>query len=318
MTLTRRSAFLATAGLMTSRMACAEEPVFLGYTQGELDRAYDQSSWAPTQAAILSRYGTDSASVRRTYPPRTERYGDTEAEVLDIFAPRQAAPANTEHPVAGVPILMFIHGGAWLRLTKDDASAPAPTFVDRGAAWVVPNFANVRQVGLAEMAEQCRRALAWVVRNAASFGGDPGRVFLAGHSSGAHLGGVLLTTDWVARGMQADPVRGALLMSGLYELRPAMLSSRRNDVHVTEAEIAALSPMRHLDRITCPVIVSWGDQESPEFKRQSCVFADALAGMGRLAAQHTLFNTNHFEEPEQLNRPDTVLARAALGMMGLG
>jgi len=303
---------------MASRTACAEEHVFLGYTQGELDRAYDQSNWAPTQAAILSRYGADSASVRRAYPPRTERYGDTEAEVLDIFAPRQAAPANTELPVTGVPILMFIHGGAWLRLTKDDASAPAPTFVDRGAAWVVPNFANVRQVGLAEMAEQCRRALAWVVSNAAGFGGDPGRVFLAGHSSGAHLGGVLLTTDWAARGMQADPVRGALLMSGLYELRPAMLSSRRNDVHVTEAEIAALSPMRHLDRITCPVIVSWGDQESPEFKRQSRVFADALAGMGQLAAQHTLFNTNHFEETEQLNRPDTVLARAALGMMGLG
>jgi len=303
---------------MASRAARAEEHAFLGYTQDELDRAYDQSSWAPAQAAILSRYAADSASARRAYPPRTERYGDTEAEALDIFAPRQPAPAEPGHPATGVPVLVFLHGGAWLRLAKDDASAPAPTFVDRGAAWVVPNFANARQVGLAGMAEQCRRALAWVVRNAAGFDGDPRRVFLAGHSSGAHLGGALLTTDWAARGMQADPVRGALLMSGIYELRPAMLSSRRSYLHATEEEVAALSPMRHLHRITCPVIVSWGDQDNPEFKRQSRVFADALAGMDRLAAQHTLFNTNHFEEPEQLNRPGTVLAQAALGMMGLG
>jgi len=308
--LTRRSALLAAAGLLSSRAARAGGPVFLDYTQDELDRAYDQSRWAPTLATIQARYGTDSAAVRQAYPRRTESYGSGEAEVLDIFAPGRSP--------AGAPVLVFIHGGAWLRLTKDAASAPAATFVDRGGIWVALNFANARQVSLREMAEQCRRALAWVVRNAAGFGGDPGRVFLAGHSSGAHLGGVLLTTDWAARGVPAVPIQAALLMSGIYELHPVLLSSRRNYLQVTEADIASLSPMRHLDRIGCPVIVSWGDGESPEFKRQSCVFADAFAGMGRLAARHTLFNTNHFEEPEQLNRPDTVLGRAALDMMGLG
>jgi len=305
---TRRSALAATVGMLGSRAAWADDRVFLDYTQDELDRAYDQSRWAPA-AAIQARYGADSARVRQAYARRTESYGSGAAEVLDIFAPAGSA--------AGAPVLVFIHGGAWLRLTKDDVSAPAPTFVDRGGIWIAVNFADARQATLTEMAEQCRRALAWVARNAASFGGDPGRVFLAGHSSGAHLGGVLLTTDWTARGLPAAPVRGALLMSGIYELRPVMLSSRRTYVQATDADVAALSPMRHLDRVNCPVIVSWGDEESPEFKRQSSVFADALAGMGQLEARRTLFNTNHFEEPEQLNRPDTVLGRAALGMMGL-
>ncbi|MGI4939888.1 MAG: alpha/beta hydrolase, partial [Janthinobacterium lividum] len=153
--------------------------------------------------------------------------------------------------------------------------------------------------------------------NAASFGGDPSRVFLAGHSSGAHLAAVLLTTDWHARGLSATPVRGALLMSGTYDLYPVMLSSRRSYLRATQEEVAALSPLRHLDRLPCPVTVTWADQDSPEFKRQSDVFATALQGMGLLAGRHVLFNTSHFEEPEQLNRPDTLLGGVALTMMGL-
>ena len=311
MPLTRRSALLL-AGCSLSVAARAEAPVFLGYTREELDRAYDQARWAPDGAAILARYAADSAAVRRAHPPRTERYGPGDAEALDIFVP--AAPAR---PGAGAPMLVFLHGGAWLRLTKEDVSAPAPTFLDRGGIWVAPGFASAHEVTLADMAEQCRRALEWVVRNAGSFGGDPSRVFLAGHSSGAHLAAVLLTTDWRARGLPATPIRGALLMSGTYDLHPVMLSSRRSYLRATQADVAALSPLRHLDRLTSPVTVTWADQDSPEFKRQSGVFADALEGMGLLAGRHVLFNTNHFEEPEQLNRPDSVCSRAALTMMSL-
>jgi arylformamidase len=69
-------------------------------------------------------------------------------------------------------------------------------------------------------------------------------------------------------------------MSGMMELYPVLLSSRSGYVKVSAAEVEALSPMRHLDRIACPVIVVHGDQESPEFKRQASVFAEALSGMG--------------------------------------
>ena len=97
-----------------------------------------------------------------------------------------------------------------------------------------------------------------------------------------------------------------------------MLSSRSKYLALTNDETAALSPMRRLDRVACPVHVAWGDQDSPEFKRQSHVLADALAGMGRLAGRHVLFNANHFQVPEQLNQADTPLGRVALAMSGLG
>ncbi len=308
--LTRRSALLL-AACAPLHPARADGPVFLGYTQEELDRAYDQARWAPDGAAILARYASDSAAVRRSHPPRAERYGPDEAELLDVFSP--APPASG----TGMPVLVFLHGGAWLRLTREDVSAPAPTVMDRGGIWIVPDFGDARQLTLAGMAERCRRVLEWVVRNAASFGGDASRVFLAGHSSGAHLAAVLLTTDWRARGLSPAPVRGALLMSGTYDLYPVMLSSRRSYLRATPEEVAALSPLRHLDRLSCPVSVAWADQDSPEFRRQSGVLADALQGMGLLAGRHVLSGTNHFEEPEQLNRPDTLLGHAALAMMGL-
>lgn len=307
--LVRRSVLLGGAALLaTAARARAEDHVFLTYTQSELDRAYDQANWAPDRAAIIARYATDSAMVRRAIKPRTESYGPTAAETLDIFAPRDPGRA---------PIHVFIHGGAWLSLSKDDASAPAPTFLDMGAIYIALGFANIPAVRLPNMVDQCRRALAWIHTNAASFGGNADAIHISGHSSGGHLAAVMLTTDWTSLGKPADLVKSALLLSGVYDLYPAMLSSRRNYLKLTSDECLAFSPMRHLDRVHCPVAVSVGDEESPEFKRQAQVMGDALAGMGLLRLRATQFNQNHFQMPEQLNRPDSPLGRIALSMMGL-
>ncbi|MBM3485622.1 MAG: alpha/beta hydrolase [Alphaproteobacteria bacterium] len=284
------------------------ETVFLDYTQDELDRAYDQSAWVPHWKSIEDETGPASARVRARMPPRVEAYGPTVAETLDIFAPQSAR---------GLPVMVFVHGGAWTRMTKNDASYPAPTFVANGAIYVALDFACIPAVRIPDMVDQCRRGPLWVVRNAAAFGGDPDRIYLSGHSAGTHMAGCLLTTDWNTHGLDRYPVKGALLLSGMFDLHAVLLSSRRSYVHVSAEEIAALSPMRHLHRLLCPVGVVTADMDSPEFKRQSRVLADALEGMGWLAFRTELFNTNHFEQPEQLADPDSIVGRVALGLMGL-
>ncbi len=218
-------------------------PVFLDYTQEQLDRAYDQSFWAPQMAELETDDGARSAEVRRKMPPRTERYGASDVDLIDIFTPPDPH---------GVPVLVFIHGGAWTRNSRQDASFPAPAVVGRGAAYLAPDFGSLKTTRLPEMIENCRRALEWTIRNAASFGGDAGRVFLAGHSSGAHLAGCVLITDWTARGLPADAIKGALLMSGMYDLYPVRLSSRSKFLHITPQEEEAASPMRHLNRDRLP------------------------------------------------------------------
>jgi len=77
------------------------------------------------------------------------------------------------------------------------------------------------------MAEQVRRAVAWVYRNAPRFGGDPNSLYVSGHSSGAHLAGVILTTNWRQDfNLPADTVKGGLCCSGLFDLKPVRLSAR--------------------------------------------------------------------------------------------
>ena len=307
MQLLRRSMLLG-ASAMIAGSARADDRVFLNYTQSELDRAYDQAAWAPARAAAIGRYASDSAAVRQAVPPHTQRYGSSDVEMLDIFAPPNPGRA---------PIHVFLHGGAWASLGKEDAAAAAPTFLDSGAIYVAVGFANIPAARLPDMVEQCRRALRFVHSNAAAIGGNADAIHISGHSSGAHLAAVLLATDWTASGKPADMIKSALLMSGIYDLAPVMMSSRRTYVKLSADEVQALSPLRHLDRWRCPVSVAVGDEESPEFKRQSQVLADALAGMGLLRNRNILFNHSHFEVPEQLKRADSLLSRQALAMMGL-
>ncbi len=274
--------------------------VFLDYTQAELDQAYDQLVWAPHRDAIQAEIRKDCEGVRRKMPPRTERYGKSDKQMLDVFA----SPGATN-----APVLVYLHGGAWLRGAREDTIYPAPAITGRGAALVVPEFNNVSEVSLPAMVEQCREAVDWTVRNAPSFGGDPGQVYLAGHSSGAHLASCVL--------LGGPPVQGALVISGMYDLHAPLLSARSKYVKVTPEEQDGLSAMRHLGRIRCPVAVAWSVGDSPEFRRQAQVFAAALEGMGKLASRTEVFSPNHFEEPRQLADPDSKLSRALYALMNI-
>jgi len=277
-----------------------DDRVFLDYTQEQLDQAYDQLVWAPHRDAIQAEIRKACETVRQKMPPRTERYGNSEKQELDVFA----SPNATK-----TPVLVYLHGGAWLRGSRRDTIYPAPAVTGRGAALVVPEFNNVSEVSLPQMVEQCREAVDWTVRNAKSFGGDPDRVYLAGHSSGAHLASCVLLGN--------PPVRGALVISGMYDLHAPMLSARAKYVKITPDELDAASAMRHLGRIRCPVAVAWSVGDSPEFRRQAQVFAAALEGMGRLASRTEVFAPNHFEEPRQLANPDSALSRVLYSLMNI-
>ncbi len=275
-------------------------------TQSALDDAYTQSVWAPDAPAIIAGYGRDSAAVRAAMPPRTERYGPGAGETLDLFIPRGATSA---------PVMAFLHGGAWRALGKEDVSAPAPTFTGAGCIYAGLGFDNIPAATLPGMADQVRRAVLWLAANVARFGGDPAQLFVAGHSSGAHLCAVLLTTDWTALGQPPDLLKGGACLSGMYELYPVLLSARSGYVRLAPAEVDALSPLRHMGRVACPVLVGSGGRESPEFKRQADTFAAVLAGMGRLHLRAVMPDLNHFQVPNQLNDAGTPLSRAVLGMM---
>jgi arylformamidase len=309
------AALAASTGTALGQAAAAprqkDPPVWLDLDQQELDDAYDQSKYAANLAQIVKRYATNSAQARaRLGAPKRLAYGATPIEGLDLYPARKP----------NAPVHVFIHGGAWRSGLAKDSAYQAETFVNAGAHYIAVDFNNVVETkgDLMPMADQVRRAVAWVYRNASSFGGDPSRVFVSGHSSGGHLAGVVLTTDWVKDfGLPKDVVKGGLCCSGMFDLKPVRLSARSSYVKFTDAAEHALSSQRHLADLNCPVIVGYGTFETPEFQRQSREFVAAVKAAGMPAELLVGEGYNHFEMAETLASPYGLLGRAALEQMKL-
>jgi len=236
-------------------------------------------------------------------------YGPSEIEKLDIYRTK----------AANAPVNIFIHGGAWRANRGADYAFLAEPFVKAGAHYVILDFTNVDDAGgsLFPMVEQVRRAVAWVYRNAASFGGDPNALYLAGHSSGGHLGGCIVTTDWAAQGLPLDILKGAVLGSGMYDLKAVRLSKRSQYVKFTDAMEQELSAQRHLDRLHTPLILTHGTLETPEFQRQTRDFHAAVKAAGKPVELRVGQGYNHFETQETLANPYGLMGRAAFEQMKL-
>jgi arylformamidase len=283
--------------------------IFLNYDPAELDRQYDQRAWAANAVAVIDRYGTASdAARRRLGEPSVFAYGATPQETIDLY------PTDRDQ----APLQIFLHGGAWRLLSKRESAFAAATFVAAGAHFIAVDFARLPQVTLPELVTQVRRAIAWIYRHAATFGGNRDRIYLSGHSSGAHLAANAVVTDWAREcELPNDLIKGAICVSGIYDLKPVRLSARSSYVILDDVAEHALSPQRHLDKLTCPVVVAHGEFESDEFKRQAREFAAAASRTQRKVQLIEGIGLNHFELVETLACADGLLGRAALAQMNL-
>lgn len=284
--------------------------VFLDYDQAALDAAYDQNAYAPNREQINTRnLANSAAALGRLGRPERFAYGDGAAEHLDVF--RTSA--------ADAPIFIFVHGGAWRATGIERYYFAAEPFVRAGAHAVLLQFDGVEVTGgqLMPIARQIRRAVAWVHANAARLGGDPERIFAAGHSSGAHMTGTLTIADWAEYGAPQDVLKGALCCSGMYDLDGPSRSARSSYVRFDDETLEALSTQRRLDRIAIPLTVLYGTFETPEFQRQGREFAAALHAAGKQVRLLVGEGYNHFEIIETIGNPYGLVGHAALTMMGL-
>lgn len=286
--------------------------VFLDYDQEELDLAYTQDAWAPNSDEIAKRKEQkNAAALARFGEPQILTYGPSDAETLELYPAREA----------NAPINVYFHGGAWRGGDARREAYLSENFVDAGANYIAANFTNVMETGgdLRPMAEQVRRALAWIYRNASAFNADPEKVYISAHSSGAHLVACALTSGRASEpDLPADFVKGAVLSSGMYDLHAVSLSTRSNYVNFSDSIIEEFSPQRHLEHLRTPLICSNGSLETPEFKRQGQVF---VAACDRVDIQVGYFIGEGYTHPEMAQTfadPYGVLGRVALWQMGLG
>jgi arylformamidase len=322
--LTRRAVVAsATAGTLAfavdpaSAQRCPASPpsrakgplVFRDMDQQDLDEAYDQSVHAFNSQTVNQRgIAADIAARQRLGAPLPAAYGTLQIERVLVYRTNRV----------NAPILMFFHGDTWFEGVARFAGI-AEVAVKAGAHFADVDFNTVNDVGgdLTTLADQCRRAVAFVYRNAESFGGDPNRIYLAGFSSGAHLAACVLTTDWARESLPADIVKGALLGSGIYDLEAVRLSTRSSAVKFTDEMVEALSPQRHADMIRTPLTLAYGGLDSPEFLRQTRQFALALQVAGKPARVVVGGGYNHLEMLETMRNPYGIMGRAMLEMMNL-
>lgn len=288
-----------------------DETVFLGYTQSELDHAYNQRAFAPNSEHVRKRLSILSKNIRlRTPPSGRHSYGAEEIEQLDIYsAGKPDSPVN-----------IYIHGGAWRKGSAAASAYLAEVLTKAGGTLVVPDFYNVEQAddSLRTMVSQIRSAIAWVYQNSKKLGLDDNRIYISAHSSGAHLAACSLMPDWVNDfGLPPNVLKGAFLCSGMYDLRGPRLSARSSYVRFDDSMEEELSPQRHADKINTPVILAYGTLETPEFQRQAIDFASTLELAGKQVELIVGHEYNHYEIRETFANPYGLAGKAILSQMKL-
>jgi arylformamidase len=262
-----------------------------------LERDYSPSTCldAPmTVEGLLDAYRTESERARAIVPPRTYSYGSLPSERLDVFA---AGPGSAAH--------VFVHGGYWQELGKDDSSFPAPGFVNRGISYVAVDYGLAPEFTLDRIVEQVRAAIGWVHAHADELGVDANQLVVSGSSAGAHLAAMAALTDWPARGLPAEPISGMVLLSGIYDLDPLVDTYINDAVGMDHAAAARNSPLLHVPRADpasgrtpsarIPAVVAWGEHETDAFKRQSTAFAQAWQQSGNPVTRLEAAGRNHFD-----------------------
>ena len=278
-------------------------------TQAEIDTQYDVESSVPDFGRHVDFFLSSSARVRKKLGPRLDvPFGPTTAETLDIY------PAAR----SDAPIHMFIHGGYWHSLSSKEFSFVAEGLVAAGVTVVINNYALCPEVTITEIVRQNRAAVAWLYRNAATFGGNRSRLYVSGHSAGGHLTAMLLATDWERDfGLPPDIVKGGTAISGLFDLEPFVHSWLQPKLRLTAEEIDRMSPIRHVPDRASPLTVTLGGDESAEFHRQSETFLAAWTEKGLDGHYLDLPGRNHFTVLEDYMGSGSPLCRSILRQMGI-
>tara|TARA_Y100000815_G_scaffold27986_1_gene23439 strand:- start:7331 stop:8212 length:882 start_codon:yes stop_codon:yes gene_type:complete len=136
-------------------------------------------------------------------------------QTLDVWRP-------AEQSAKPRPVIVFFHGGGWVKGDRDAYAFVGRAFASRGYTVVIPDYRKVPDVRFPAFIEDGAEAVRWTRENIAQFGGDPDRIALAGHSAGAHTAVTLaLDPRWLtAAGVEPDAVKAAIGLSGPYDFYP--------------------------------------------------------------------------------------------------
>ncbi|PCI02959.1 MAG: esterase [Hyphomicrobiales bacterium] len=288
-------------------MAEDENPLYRGMNRETLDQHYNPRNAIDDHEPFLTAYTTLSEAARAATKGKLGiTYGPSHAEKLDIF------PAGKN-----APVFIYIHGGYWRMMSKNEASFMAKSFNDAGITVVAVDYALVPEVTLDEIVRQCRAAITWVYKYGSEYGIDRNRIHIGGSSAGGHLVGMMLADRWPEKfGLPGDVIKSALGCSGLYDLEPLRHTYIDEWMLFDQGTIDRNSPQYLLgSKKACPTLLAVGSIEFSEFHRQTEEFANALRNNGTSVEVMNVPDRNHFNVVTDLSDPSAAITKATIAQI---
>ena len=286
--------------------------VFRDYNQAALDFEYDNRRKVADFQSYLDRYASASRAARAEITcERNIAYDDASGVTLDIF--------HAERSDQPTPVQIYIHGGYWRALSKDEHSFVALGLVPHGITTVVVDYDLMPAVRLDVLVRQCRQAVAWTWRHAGEIGGDKDNIHVCGHSAGGHLTAMVAATDWRGFGdLPVNIVKSALGLSGLYDMEPIRLCFLNQELAMSEAEVRGNSPTALTPATLAPFRALVGSDEGPEYLRQSNELAAHWSALGHDARAIEMAGLNHFTIAAEMEDPESDVIGHLRQLMAIG
>ncbi|HRH48756.1 MAG TPA: alpha/beta hydrolase [Panacibacter sp.] len=274
--------------------------VYKHYNQEQLNAQYNNRLHVPDYANYFERWEKLSRQTEKEHAIFKDiSYGSHALECLDIFP---AANPNAK-------TLVFIHGGYWHLLDKRLFHFLAATFVKRNVTMVLINYPLAPSASMDAIVSSCRNAMLWLQNNLTSYGGDPTQVYIAGHSAGGHLAAMLLVNN------NSTFIKGVVSLSGLFQLKPVMLSNI-NSVLQMDVEAAGRNSPACLQPIhQCPLLLAVGSNETDEFKDQTHEMYDNRKSKHSSIQLLNVPGKNHFSILDAVTENSSALQTAIFRLM---
>ncbi|KAG7281956.1 hypothetical protein CRUP_003014 [Coryphaenoides rupestris] len=281
----------------------------------ELDRQYSPSRWSHRLSAddVIKAHVTALKDGTRRARGLAQTllgvpYGEGEGEKLDVYMPNSTS--------LDVSLVIYIHGGYWQFLSKEESGFMAIPMFEKGVVVAAVDYDLAPKGNMDLIVSQIRRSVVSVMQQYSHFRG----LYLCGHSAGAHLAAMVLSTDWSQYNITPQ-INGALLVSGIYDLLPITATKVNEPLKMTEEVALRNSPMALVPQVVrsspnCHIVVAVAEHDSPEFRKQSEEYYKDLKKSGLNVSLEDVPNTDHFNIIEQMTNEEYHLTQLLLKMMG--
>lgn len=295
-----------------------KQTVYQQFDLPALEREYSPSSCIDDIMVFIQQYidlsqqalnfAQNSHSVITNLP-----YGESTDEVLDLFLPVDTSNFKSK-------LHVYIHGGYWQELTKNESSFAATNFQKNGYHFAVINYSLAPKASLSEIVDQCRQAIVFLYQQADKYGYDKNEIYLSGSSAGGHLAMMMALTDWSKYlAIGSNIIKGICAVSGIYDLTPIALTYINEPLKLSPLEIKENSPLllnfSCESLANCQIILAYGDNETIEFKRQTTALKDYLTNQNSSVLCAEITDRNHFNVILDLANPNAWLSQQVFEQM---